>query len=129
MDEFLAVVKLLAGNFAPHGWMFCHGQVLPISSNNALFALIGTTYGGDGYNTFCLPDLRGRVAVGFGQGNGLSDVNLGARAGAESVKPPQIQVQAGTGATVAGTQPSDTRQPYLGLNYIICVQGIFPSRS
>jgi microcystin-dependent protein len=129
MDEYLAVVKLFAGNFAPQGWMFCHGQVLSINSNQALFALIGTTYGGNGRDTFALPDLRGRVAVGFGQGNGLSNVNLGQQGGAESVATPQVQVQAGTGTAVAGAQPHENRQPYLGLNYIICVQGIFPPRS
>ena len=124
----MATIKLFAGNYAPEGWMFCHGQTLAISSNSALYSLIGTTYGGNGHATFCLPDLRSRVPVGVGQGNGLSNVNLGERAGAESVTTPQIQVQAGTGGVAAAAQPHENRQPFLGLNYIICVRGIYPPR-
>jgi microcystin-dependent protein len=184
MDEFMAVVKLFAGNFAPQGWMFCHGQTLSINSNTALFSLIGTTYGGNGQTTFCLPDLRSRVAVGFGQGAGLSNVALGQVGGTELVTLTQnqmpvhnhvvtVRINAGSDAgitdnanntvfvhetrsggdaptnyttdpivtqlkpeattvTVAnagGSQPHENRQPYLGLNYIICVHGIYPSRS
>ena len=71
-------------NFAPRGWAFCHGQLLPINQNQALFSLLGTTYGGNGQTTFALPDLRGRVAISSGQGPGMSDYSLGERAGAES---------------------------------------------
>jgi microcystin-dependent protein len=122
MDEFMATIKLFAGNFAPEGWMYCHGQTLAINSNTALFSLLGTTYGGNGQTTFCLPDLRSRVPVGAGQGTGLSPVVLGQLGGAES----KVNV---TPSTAGGTQVNQNREPYLGLNYIICVQGIYPPRS
>ena len=77
----LAEVRLFAGNFAPRGWMFCYGQILSIAQNTALFSLLGTTYGGNGQTTFALPDLRGRVPRGTGQGSGLDSVNLGEMAG------------------------------------------------
>ena len=80
----LAEVILFAGNFAPRGWAFCEGQLLPITQNAALFSLLGTTYGGDGQTTFALPDLRGRVPVGVGAGVGLSPNQLGERAGSET---------------------------------------------
>ena len=76
---------MFAGNFAPAGWMFCEGQLLPISENETLFQLIGTTYGGDGRTTFGLPDLRGRVPVHVGKGNGLTDHRDGEVFGAETV--------------------------------------------
>lgn len=85
MDEYLAMVKMFAGNFAPKYYMFCSGQVLSISQNTALFSLLGTTYGGDGQTTFCLPDLRGRAPIGPGQGPGLGNYNLGQKGGTESV--------------------------------------------
>ncbi|MET0571613.1 MAG: tail fiber protein [Pedobacter agri] len=87
MDEYIAVIKLFAGNFAMRGWAFCNGQLLSIQQNSAVFALVGTTYGGDGQNTFGLPDLRGRVAIGatFGvPGPGLSQYQLGQKAGTEN---------------------------------------------
>ena len=77
MDPFIGQVILFAGNFAPRGWALCHGQLMTISQNTALFSILGTTYGGDGRTTFGLPDLRGRVAVSAGQGPGLQDVRLG----------------------------------------------------
>ncbi|MDP5078022.1 MAG: tail fiber protein [Nonlabens sp.] len=77
MDPFLGQVTMFAGNFAPRGWAFCEGQLLPINQNQALFSLLGTTYGGDGRTTFGLPDLRGRTAVGVGSGPGLPTVNQG----------------------------------------------------
>ena len=85
MDPMLASVMLFAGNFAPRGWSFCDGQLLPIASNTALFSLLGTIYGGDGRTTFALPDLRGRVPVGPRNGPGLSDYRLGERGGTQSV--------------------------------------------
>ena len=85
MDGYLGTLLLFAGNFPPRNWMFCQGQLLPISQNAALFALIGTTYGGDGTKTFGLPDLRGRVPVGTGQGQGLPNVVQGEKAGAPTV--------------------------------------------
>ena len=72
-------------NFAPRGWAFCQGQLLPINQNQALFSLLGTTYGGNGQTNFALPDLRGRVAVSSGQGPGLSPYDLGERSGTESI--------------------------------------------
>lgn len=84
MDPLLGTIILFAGNFAPRGWLFCNGQLLPISQNTALFSLLGVTYGGDGRTTFALPDLRGRVPVHAGQGSGLSPINLGEMGGAEA---------------------------------------------
>src|SRR5688572_13508567 len=81
MEGYLAQVIMFAGNFAPRGWAFCQGQILSIAQNTALFALLGTTYGGNGQTTFALPDLRGRVPVGTGQGPGLPSVTLGELAG------------------------------------------------
>jgi microcystin-dependent protein len=76
-EPFLAEIVMFAGNFAPRGWAFCQGQILPIAQNTALFSLLGTTYGGNGQTTYALPDLRGRVPVGTGQGPGLPSVSLG----------------------------------------------------
>ncbi len=81
MEPFIGQVILFAGNFNPRGWAFCDGQLLPISSNSALFSILGTTYGGDGRTTFGLPDLRGRVAVHEGTGPGLPAVRLGQKSG------------------------------------------------
>ena len=80
-DPFIGEIRMFGGNFAPLGWAFCNGQLLAISENTALFSLIGTTYGGDGENTFALPDLQGRVPIHQGQGPGLSHV-IGESAGA-----------------------------------------------
>ena len=84
-EPFIGEIKIFAGDFAPRGWAMCAGQLLPIASNQALFAILGTTYGGDGRVNFALPDLRGRAPVHWGQGPGLPAVTLGERAGAESV--------------------------------------------
>ncbi|MDR8392042.1 tail fiber protein [Aliifodinibius sp. S!AR15-10] len=83
MEHFIAEIILFAGNFAPRGWKFCHGQILPISSNTALFSLLGAKFGGDGRTTFALPDLRGRVVVGAGRGPGLRPINDGEKGGQE----------------------------------------------
>lgn len=85
MTPDLAMIYLFAGNFAPSGYQMCNGQILAISTNTALFSLVGTTYGGNGQNTFALPDLRGRVPIHEGQGPGLSLYNLGQAGGTESV--------------------------------------------
>jgi len=76
-DQFVGEIRLFPFNFAPKGWAKCEGQLLPISQNTALFSLLGTTYGGNGQTTFALPDLRDRMAIGSGQGPGLSDIALG----------------------------------------------------
>ena len=81
---FIGEIMLVSWNFAPKGWAFCNGQLLPINQNQALFSLLGTTYGGNGVTTFALPDLRDRVPIHFGQGPGLSPRSLGERAGAAS---------------------------------------------
>lgn len=85
MEPFIGQVILFAGNFAPRGWAFCDGQLLPIAQNQALFSILGTTYGGDGQNTFALPDLRGRAPIGPRQGAGLSNYPLGQRTGREAL--------------------------------------------
>jgi len=84
-EPFIGEIQIFAGNFAPTGWAFCDGQLLPIASNTALFSLLGTTYGGNGQTTFALPDLRGRVPIHPGQGPGLSPRSLGESAGVENV--------------------------------------------
>ena len=85
MEPTLAEIRIFAGNFAPRSWAFCDGQLLPINSNQALFSILGTTYGGDGRTTFGLPDMRGRTAIHAGNGPGLSDRKLGSKSGAETV--------------------------------------------
>ncbi len=84
-NPFLGGIVLFAGNFPPVGWALCQGQLIPISQNSALFSLLGTTYGGNGVTTFALPDLRGRVPIGFGQGPGLSNYQQGEQIGTENV--------------------------------------------
>lgn len=180
MDEYLAIIKIFGGNFAPSGWAMCQGQLLQISQNSALFSLLSTTYGGDGVQTFALPDLRGRTPIGFMQGRGLSNYNLGQVGGSEqnslllnnmpphnhavtgSVQPPvnsdatnsdspeatflgpsntnaynslpspgvfggKMSVDLQTAVAGSG-QPVNNIQPYLAVNYIICTQGLYPSR-
>lgn len=84
-DPFVAEIRIFPFNFAPKGWAFCNGQILPISQNTALFSLLGTTYGGDGKSTFALPDLQGNVPMHPGQGPGLSLHDLGEIGGSETV--------------------------------------------
>jgi microcystin-dependent protein len=85
MDAFIGEIRLMSFPFAPKGWAYCQGQLLPVQQNQALFSLLGTTYGGNGTTTFGLPDLRGRIAVGNGQGNDLSAYAMGQSAGQEGV--------------------------------------------
>ena len=91
-QPFIGEIRIFAGNFAPNGWAFCDGSLQAISQNDALFALIGTTYGGDGQNTFALPDLRGRVPVHQGQGPGLGARSIGEQSGTETVTLTAAQV-------------------------------------
>jgi microcystin-dependent protein len=93
---YIGQIKLFAGNFAPQGWVFCDGRLLSIAENDALFALVGTTYGGDGQVTFGVPDLRGRIPVGQGQGPGLSNYAIGQAFGTETVTLTQPQLPAHT---------------------------------
>ena len=91
-DPFLAQIMMFGGNFAPRGWAFCDGQLLPISQNTALFSLLGTTFGGDGRTTFQLPDLRGRYPIHPGTGPGLSQRRWGERGGAETTTLTQAEM-------------------------------------
>ena len=176
MEGPLAEIRSFAGNFPPRGWVFCNGQLLSIAQWTAVFALVGTTYGGNGQTTFGVPDLRGRVPVGPGQGPGLPNFQLGEMAGEASHTltvnelPAHVHpatAPAATASTTAtptnalatgpatlgagvsknfgaptanmaappvvgitgGSQPHNNLQPYLGMNYIMCVEGIFPSRN
>lgn len=101
MEAFIGQIVAFSGNFAPRNWMFCHGQTLSISSNTALFSILGTTYGGNGQTTFALPDLRGRTPIGAGSGTGLSPRELGARGGVETVALTANQLPAHTHSVLA----------------------------
>ncbi|WP_208328361.1 phage tail protein [Flavobacterium poyangense] len=184
MEEYIGIVKLFAGNFAPRGWALCNGQILSIAQNAALFSILGTTYGGNGQTTFALPNLQGAVPIGVGTGNGGTYV-LGEAAGTPSTSiltsnlPAHVHTGAGTiavantnstasiptaGASIAipgsiisrvftptlgfatstpnvnlatsittgitgSNIPISIMQPYLTMTYIICTEGIFPSRN
>jgi len=135
---FLGQIIPIGFNFAPRGWAFCNGQILAINDHQALFSLLGTTYGGDGRRTFALPDLRGRVPVHVGTGLGLTRIRQGQKFGSESVG-----AGTGTSGAVAGAGRTGNvnvqvnsssgggtnAQPSLGVNYVISLQGVFPSRS
>lgn len=173
MDPYIGDVRLFAGNFAPVGWVLCNGALLSISENDALFALIGTTFGGDGITNFAVPDLRGRVPVGQGTGPGLTPRSIGQTFGVESVtllsqqmpshnhsfnassaaataavpaanvfaqptdlvytevpaQPDQQTMNAASVQSSGGTQPHDNIMSTTAINYIMCVQGVFPSRN
>jgi len=163
-QPYVGEIRIFAGNFAPAGWQFCEGQLLPISENETLFQLIGTTYGGDGQSTFALPDLRGRLPLH--QGNGFILAETG---GAEEItltvnqipahnhpmlansqtatettpsnnavpsspsptiynsRVPTVAMSPQIVGAVGGSQPHSNFQPYLCLNFIISLFGIFPS--
>lgn len=97
-DPFIGEVRIFTGNFAPRGWAFCNGQLLPISQNTALFSILGTTYGGDGQRTFALPNLQNAMPIGVGQGPGLSTVPLGASLGSATVSLLTAEIPAHTHA-------------------------------
>jgi microcystin-dependent protein len=170
-NPYIGEIRIFAGNFPPAGWEFCDGQILPISENDALFILIGTTYGGDGQSTFALPDLRGRLPIHQGS-DGLGNTYILAETGGvEQVTlttnqipahthpfpaskdlasspdplnavtaqsrvagkdlyleetPPNVNMDAGAITPAGGSQPHDNHQPYLGINFIISLYGIFP---
>jgi microcystin-dependent protein len=163
-QPYVGEIRMFGGNFAPAGWMFCEGQLLPISENETLFQLIGTTYGGDGQSTFALPDLRGRIPIHQGNGfilaetGGAEEVTLTinqipshnhtvlASSGQASGSDPSSALYAkpdkslyrpegGTMAAMApqaispvgGSQPHTNMQPYLCVDFIISLFGIFPS--
>lgn len=130
-NPFIGEITLFAGDFVPRNYAFCHGQILNINGNDALFSILGTTYGGDGRRTFALPDLRGRVPVGAGQGTGLREVRLGRKGGVDggylNVDKTKVS-QDGNNITEVISDIEGNRPPYTSLNYIICIQGIYPSR-
>lgn len=170
---YVGEIRMFAGNFPPNGWMFCDGSVLPISENEVLFQLIGTTYGGDGQSTFALPNLQGRVPVHPGSGGGGSYVQA-QTGGAETVtltvqqipvhthpvlvanaggvaspsnallatatstatglqvfnaQAPGVSLHASSVTATGGSQPHENMQPFLCINYIISLFGIFPSQT
>ena len=110
-DPFLAEIRIFPYTFAPKGWAFCDGQLLPISQNTALFSLLGTTYGGDGKSTFALPDLRGRAPMHPGHGAGLSSRTLGEAGGSETVTLSEAQMPAHSHAMMAQTNPANSKMP------------------
>jgi len=163
-EPFLSEIKIISWNFAPKGWAFCNGQILPINQNQALFSLLGTTYGGDGRVNFALPNLQGRVPIHTGNGHVLGEVageenhtlimsemaahahNVSASGAAPNQGQPTGNMWAsGSGAysssaadssmnpasisNTGGSQPHTNMQPYLVLNFIIALQGIFPSQN
>lgn len=176
MDPIMGTIMLFAGNFQVRGFIFCNGQLMSIEQNSALFSILGTTYGGDGIQTFGIPDLRGRTPVGTGTGNGLSNVQLGQMGGIPNTTltlanlpahshPLTVQVEVssvnagsdeaaggfltttssnfyatsgggghlggpnGASGVAGGNVPFNTESPYLGLNYLMVTEGIYPSRS
>jgi len=139
-DPFIAEVAMFAGNFAPRGWAYANGQILQISSNQALFSLLGTTYGGDGRTTFALPDMRGRTAIGTDTGPGFPEPRLGQKSGVENVTLTTNQIPSHSHTVSAqpnrsptsntgGSQSHTNMQPTMGMNYIISLVGLYPSRS
>ena len=161
-QPFLAEIKIISFNFPPKGWAFCNGQLLPINQNQALFALLGTTYGGDGRVTFGLPNLQGRTPVHVGNGIVLGELGgeqnhtlniseipvhshvttaTGVQAslgvpGGELWAPhssqdygttTDVSMNPGSISVVGGSQPHVNLSPYLVLNFVIALQGIFPS--
>jgi microcystin-dependent protein len=165
-QPYVGEIRMFAGNFPPSGWMFCEGQLLPISENETLFQLIGTTYGGDGQSTFALPDLRGRVPIHVGNGVSLAETGgvesvtlttqqipahphtlLGSSGIANDPNPqnnvlgessaismyqsatPTAPMAPGSIGSVGGSQPHDNFQPYLCVDFIISLFGIFPSQT
>jgi microcystin-dependent protein len=110
-DPFVAEIRIFPFNFAPKGWAWCDGQLMPLSQNTALFALLGTTYGGNGKSNFALPDLQGRAPMHPGQGSGLSLHDLGETGGSETVTLLESEIPAHTHALQANPAPADLQLP------------------
>jgi microcystin-dependent protein len=123
-DPFVAEIRIFPFNFAPRGWAWCNGQLLPISQNTALFSLLGTTYGGDGKSTFALPDLQGRAPMHPGQGPGLSLHDLGETGGSETVSLLESEIPSHAHALMAQGTPGDSNVP--AANSIARVVGATP---
>jgi len=115
MDAYIGDIRLFAGSFAPVGWILCNGTLLSISEYDTVFAIIGTTYGGDGVTTFAVPDLRGRLPVGQGNGPGLTPRVLGQAFGSESVTLLTTQIPSHTHALVASTAAATASSPATGV--------------
>jgi microcystin-dependent protein len=157
-QPYVGEIRMFAGNFAPNGWMFCEGQTLPISENDVLFQLIGTTYGGDGEETFNLPNLASRVPIHMGTGPDGTTYQIGEMAGTEQetltiqqipnhTHPFTVSTDAATGNNLylqdaptnnmnpasvtpaGGSQPHENTQPFLCINFIISLFGVFPSQT
>jgi microcystin-dependent protein len=111
MDPFVAEIRIFPFNFAPRGWAFCNGQLIPISQNTALFSLVGTMYGGDGRSTFALPNFQGRTPIGQGQGPGLSNRSIGETGGSESVTLLQSEMPNHTHTMSQSLRPADSLNP------------------
>lgn len=171
MAAYVGEIRMFAGNFAPNGWMFCEGQTLAIADNTVLFQLIGTTYGGDGEQTFNLPDLASRVPIHMGTGTEGTTYQLGEMAGTEqetlttnqipihshpmlantnggssnnpgsnmlancsalkiyTASAPSVALHAQAITPAGGSQPHENVQPFLCINFIIALNGIFPSQT
>jgi microcystin-dependent protein len=114
MDPFVAEIRIFPFNFAPKGWAFCDGQLLPLSQNTALFSLLGTTYGGDGKSNFALPDVQGNAPMHPGQGPGLSLHDLGETGGSETVSLLESEIPSHTHALRAVADPGDISLPQAG---------------
>jgi microcystin-dependent protein len=110
-ELYIGEIRLFAGGFAPIGWALCNGQLLSISNNDALYSLLGTTYGGDGMNTFALPDLRGRIPIHYGQGRGLSKRTLGEMGGTPLVTLTETEMPMHTHTFYATTEVADANTP------------------
>lgn len=111
MDPFVAEIRVFGFNFAPKGWAFCDGQLLPISQNTALFSLLGTNYGGDGKSTFALPNFQGSAAIGQGEGSGLSPYFVGEEGGVPYVTLNQTEIPAHTHQAQASNEPAELQAP------------------
>jgi len=118
MEPIIGQIQAFGFNFAPRGWVQCEGQILPISQHTALFAVLGTAYGGDGRTTFGLPDLRGRVPIGMGQGPGTLLYRLGDKGNNQTTL-----IDGGDGDSMSNGQS------YLAISWCIALQGVFPSRN
>jgi microcystin-dependent protein len=110
-DPFVAEIRMFGFNFAPRGWAFCNGQILPLSQNTALFSLLGTTYGGNGQSNFALPDLQGRVPMFFGQGPGLSLRDLGETGGEDTVTLTTQEIPSHQHSMMTATTPATANAP------------------